>query len=215
MKHEACFGQHLSTYGVATVNRIDQIIGLFCRILSLLQGSFARETFNLFDPTNQSHPIGLFCGRIRGLEWTNMGFVCRDIYEYSSLLRKYKGFEWIKYDSLIDNTCAMTRWYVLRVPWLVNTQHMCRDSSIHNAIRAWLIVRQHMCHDNTCDMTRWYTTHMPMTCWHTIYMPWLVNKQHMCHDSLISSRPVASTHISFCIVKFFLCSVYTQRRKKK
>jgi len=93
MKHEACFGQHLSTYGVATVNRIDQIIGLFCRILSLLQGSFARETFNLFDPTNQSHPIGLFCGRIRGLEWTNMGFVCRDIYEYSSLLRKYKGFE--------------------------------------------------------------------------------------------------------------------------
>jgi len=92
MKHEASFGQHLSTYGVATVNRIDKIIGLFGRILSLLQGSFANETYNFFDPTNQSHPIGLFCGRIRGLESTNMGFVCRDIYEYRALLRRYKGF---------------------------------------------------------------------------------------------------------------------------
>ena len=32
------------TYGVATVSRIDKIIGIFCRILSLLWGSFAKET---------------------------------------------------------------------------------------------------------------------------------------------------------------------------
>ena len=44
-------------YGVATVSRIDKIIGLFCRVSSLLLGSFAKETYNLFDPTNQSHPI--------------------------------------------------------------------------------------------------------------------------------------------------------------
>ena len=44
-------------YGLATVSRIDKIIGLFCRISSLLQGSFAKETYNLIDPTNQSHPI--------------------------------------------------------------------------------------------------------------------------------------------------------------
>jgi len=43
--------------GVATVSRIDKIIGLFCRILSLLLGSFAKETYNFIDPTNQSHPI--------------------------------------------------------------------------------------------------------------------------------------------------------------
>jgi len=42
---------------VATVSRIDKIIGLFCRILSLLQVSFAKETYNLIDPTDQSHPI--------------------------------------------------------------------------------------------------------------------------------------------------------------
>ena len=44
-------------YAVATVSRIDKIIGLFCRISSLLQGSFAKETHNFIDPTNRSHPI--------------------------------------------------------------------------------------------------------------------------------------------------------------
>jgi len=43
--------------GVATVSRIDKIIGLFCRILSLLQGFFAKVTNNFIDPTDQSHPI--------------------------------------------------------------------------------------------------------------------------------------------------------------
>jgi len=28
-----------------------------CRMLSLLQGSFTKETYNFIDPTNQSHPI--------------------------------------------------------------------------------------------------------------------------------------------------------------
>ena len=44
-------------YGVATVSSIDKIRGLVCRIASLLWGSFAKETYNLIDPTNQSHPI--------------------------------------------------------------------------------------------------------------------------------------------------------------
>jgi len=47
----------LYSYGVATVSRIDQIIGLSCRILSLLSGSFPKETYHFIDPTNQSHPI--------------------------------------------------------------------------------------------------------------------------------------------------------------
>ena len=42
----------LRTYGVATVSRIDQLAGLFCRISSLLQGTFAKETYNFIDPTN-------------------------------------------------------------------------------------------------------------------------------------------------------------------
>ena len=54
--HEWCT-QRAGCYGVATVSRIDEIIGLFCRILSLFQGSFAKETYNFIDPTNQRHPI--------------------------------------------------------------------------------------------------------------------------------------------------------------
>jgi len=45
------------SYGVATVSSIDQIIGLFCRIASLLLGSFAKEAYNLIDPTHRSHSI--------------------------------------------------------------------------------------------------------------------------------------------------------------
>ena len=44
-------------YEVATVSRLPAIIGLFCRISSLLQGSFAKETYSDKEPTNRSHPI--------------------------------------------------------------------------------------------------------------------------------------------------------------
>jgi len=43
--------------GVALFSRIDKIADLLCRILSLLQGSFAKETYHLIDPTNQNHSI--------------------------------------------------------------------------------------------------------------------------------------------------------------
>ena len=47
-------------YGVATISRLLKMIGLFCRISSLLQGSFAKETCNFKEPTNRSHPIYVF-----------------------------------------------------------------------------------------------------------------------------------------------------------
>ena len=44
-------------YGVATISRLLKIIGLLCRIQSLLYGFFAKETDNFKKPTNRSHPI--------------------------------------------------------------------------------------------------------------------------------------------------------------
>jgi len=44
-------------YRVATISRLLKIIGLFCRISSLLQGSFAKETYDFKEPTNRGHPI--------------------------------------------------------------------------------------------------------------------------------------------------------------
>jgi len=55
-------------YGVATLSRFLRIIGLFCRISSLLQGSFAKETYNLKEPTDRSHPIAHYTLHHEGKE---------------------------------------------------------------------------------------------------------------------------------------------------
>jgi len=39
------------------MSRLLKSIGLYCRISSLLQGSFAKETYDFKGPTNRSHPI--------------------------------------------------------------------------------------------------------------------------------------------------------------
>jgi len=46
-----------ASYGVATISRLLQIIGLVGRIHSLLKGSFAKETYNFKEPTHDSQPI--------------------------------------------------------------------------------------------------------------------------------------------------------------
>ena len=47
----------IHVYGVATISRLLKMIGLFCRISSLLYCSFATETYDFKEPTNRSHPI--------------------------------------------------------------------------------------------------------------------------------------------------------------
>jgi len=47
----------LYVYGVATVSKSDQNIGLFRRISSLLKGSFANEAYHFKEPTIRSHPM--------------------------------------------------------------------------------------------------------------------------------------------------------------
>ena len=66
---------------MAAVSRINKIIGRFCRILSLLKGSFAKETYDFTDPTNRRHPIvNLPCGhphdKIRAPALSVRGTVC-------------------------------------------------------------------------------------------------------------------------------------------
>jgi len=49
------------SYGVATISRLLKMIGLFCRISSFLQVSFAKENYNFKEPTNRSHFISARC----------------------------------------------------------------------------------------------------------------------------------------------------------
>ena len=47
----------LNHYGVASISRIDKIIGLLCKRALLKRLYSAKETCNLIDPTDRSHPI--------------------------------------------------------------------------------------------------------------------------------------------------------------
>jgi len=44
-------------YRVTTISRLLKIISLFCRMLSLSLGSFAKETYNFKEPAHHSQPI--------------------------------------------------------------------------------------------------------------------------------------------------------------
>ena len=48
-----------TSYGVASIHRLLKIVGLFCRISALLQGSFAKQTYDFKAPTHRSHPISI------------------------------------------------------------------------------------------------------------------------------------------------------------
>jgi len=48
---------YVYVYGVATASRLLKMIGLLCKISSLLEGFFVKETYNLKEPTNRGHPI--------------------------------------------------------------------------------------------------------------------------------------------------------------
>jgi len=67
-------------YGVATVRRIDIIIGLFSRLVSLLSGSFANKTYKFIDPTNRSHPM---CNFARELNWFEVDLSARPASPFS------------------------------------------------------------------------------------------------------------------------------------
>jgi len=47
-------------YGVATLSRIDKIVGLFCKRDLQKRRYSAKETYDLIDPTDRSHPIFIF-----------------------------------------------------------------------------------------------------------------------------------------------------------
>ena len=54
--------------GVATISRLLKITGLFCRISSLLEVSFTKETYNFKEPINRRHPIDDITIHIRHID---------------------------------------------------------------------------------------------------------------------------------------------------
>jgi len=60
-------------YGVGMISRPLSIMGLFCRKSSFSQGSFTKETYNLKEPTNRSHPIYAECLTLNFYQKKNEG----------------------------------------------------------------------------------------------------------------------------------------------
>jgi hypothetical protein len=66
--------------GVATVSRIDKIIGLFCKRALQKRQYSAEETYNFIDPTDRSHPIYTWVWQNVGLFSVEVGFISSTIY---------------------------------------------------------------------------------------------------------------------------------------
>jgi len=76
---------YILSYGVVTISRLLTIIGLFCRILSLLQGFFAKkETHDFKEPTNYSHSTQTIFRHIYSK--------VRQVHNYRSLLQNIVSF---------------------------------------------------------------------------------------------------------------------------
>jgi len=55
--HESCIRDPPDSYGVATISRLLKSTGLFCKRALQKRPTFFKETYNLKEPTNRSHPI--------------------------------------------------------------------------------------------------------------------------------------------------------------
>ena len=91
-------------------------IGLFCTISSLLQGSFAKETYHFKAPTHRSH---------RGCSWWRRSGVSRLIID---------GTHYIVW-SLMAHTMECALNYGVYTKWLSNLSSVC--SEVHRGCTWW------------------------------------------------------------------------------
>jgi len=85
---------------VATISRLLEIIGLFCKRALQKRRYSAKETYNLKGPTNHSHriayaalrdtlieePMMYLCGNLVSIQWLVRGAVC----DHHSIIFRYK-----------------------------------------------------------------------------------------------------------------------------
>jgi len=61
----------LYIYGVAATGRIDKMISRFCKRALYKRQYYAKETYNLIDPTDRSHPIVYMYKVYIYIQWTH------------------------------------------------------------------------------------------------------------------------------------------------
>jgi len=163
------------TYGVATISRLLKILGLFCRISSLLQDSFAKETYNFKAPTHRSHPIrelySLSLSLTTRLHTTYIVSV-RDVWIGECVVKRIV----ITHTSLSIHTTYIRHVCIRHIYVYLYTRHsmrilccMCRYLYIHLLKRIVII---HTCRKENCNYTyvSIYTYDIYTTRLHTTYI---------------------------------------------
>jgi len=173
---------------VATISRLLQIIGLFCRISSLLQGFFAKETYNLKEPSNRSHPIWILAHMCK---WVILMYESHICHIYVCVIYIYVWGFILEYDSFIytlNESYSFTNHSYDTYVWGFRLIRMCEDSYVWHD--SWLI-RKDMTHSyvwglirvtwliHTFDMTYSYVWHDSFTC-----ATWLIHTCDMTHSNL-------------------------------
>jgi len=154
-------------YGVATVSRNDYIIGLFSRILSLLQGSFAKETYNLIDPINRSHPIG---------SQGNQCPVWHIIVDWSCHTHEWVMLHtWMSHVTHMNESCHTDEW-VMSHRWMDHITHMTHYCKLTHYCRlvvshTWLSHATYM--NESCHTHEWVMSH--------IWMDHITHITHYCN----------------------------------
>jgi len=149
-------------YGVATISRLLKIIGLFCKRALQKRPIFFKETYNLKEPTNRSHPISCICdmtqscicgarpnSKMHMCDRTQSGHVCATWLIHTTRVRNVSFISRLR-DKNSLHTC---------VTWLIHTTYVCRDGFIY-----WM-----------CNMTHLYQ----------VCATWLICITYVRQDSFI------------------------------
>jgi len=164
--------RHTYGYGVVTVSRIDQIIGLFGRISSLLSGSFAKETYTFKEPTHRSHPMrhvahintqGCVNESCLAHEWVmshtwmnhvshvnesslTHEWVMSHTHEHAGLCERFMSRTWMSHVPHMNESC-LTREWIMSHTWMSHVTHTWTRRAV------WTIHVPHMnevCHTHVC-----------------------------------------------------------------
>ena len=134
----------LLSYGVATISRLREIIGLFYKRALYKRRYFAKETYNLKEPSNRSHPMAHDVSLVkftRETEWAKSQerqwamSQQRQSYEVATISRLPKNIGLFCKRALQKRLYSATETYMFKEP--TNHSHsICHNESCHKRDRA-------------------------------------------------------------------------------
>jgi len=197
----------LTTY----VSRLLNIIGLFCRISFLLEGSCAKETYDVFTSTNICTHIGQHNTTVCVKRWLTYIYVYTYvyiyIYVYVCMYQSHSAWRWRDSDvsDVYIHTYMYLHIYVVRM-WPI-------DLYIYACVYIYKYIHMsiYLCRSSTL-VTLVRITSPCMSC--NIYI-------HVCivwewRDSLINTYIYVSayTHIHICLYIYVCCHTHTHKHTR-